>query len=225
MLSNVESMTTLPMNVPNLIPDNSDRDNDSARSVSLHLTDSDTGSDMEQYLNKGRNGSTSFLPLKRKGGFQRKIPFEQCLTKDQTKHIYDKVEVGKEIRIRKVVQQNISVSQKQETSANNINQYEIALLRNRNMRSNAQMDQWSILSDNIVYVKSKDSDIMNGIDIKSTNYREHKRIYRKMGTEGGERIGIDFGESPEVMKSRYMDVYDNIYAEVVMTNRFDENID
>ena len=46
-----------------------------------------------------------------------------------------------------------------------------------------------------------------------------------MGKEGGERIDIDFGESPEVIKSRYMDVYDNIYAEVVMTSRFDENVD
>ena len=35
---------------PNLTPD-TDRENDSARSVSLHLADSDTGSDTEQYLN------------------------------------------------------------------------------------------------------------------------------------------------------------------------------
>ena len=68
------------------------------------------------------------------------------------------------------------------------------------------MDQWSILSDNIVYVKSKDSDIMNGIDIKPIDYREHKRMYRKMNKEGGGSIDIDFGESPEVMKSKYMDV-------------------
>ena len=27
------------------------------------------------------------------------------------------------------------------------------------------------------------------------------------------------------MKSRYMNVYDNIYAEVVTTSRFDENVD
>ena len=27
------------------------------------------------------------------------------------------------------------------------------------------------------------------------------------------------------MKSRYMDVYDGIYAEVVTTSRFDENVD
>ena len=175
---------------------------------------------------KGRNGSTSFLPSKRKGGFQREIPFEQCLTKDQTKHIYDKIETGEEIRIRKSVQQNIPDSSKQETFANNVNQYEKALLSDRyTRRSNAQMDQWSILSDNIVYVKSKDSDIMNGIDIKSIDYREHKRMYRKMNKEGEERIDIDFGESPEVMKSRYMDVYDNVYAEVVATSRFDENVD
>ena len=76
---------------------------------------------------KGRNGSTSFLPSKGKGGFQREIPFEQCLTKDQTKYIYDKVEAGEEIRTRKLVQQNIPGSPKQETSVNNINQYETTL--------------------------------------------------------------------------------------------------
>ena len=63
------------------------------------------------------------------------------------------------------------------------------------------------------------------IYIKSIDYREYKRLYRKMGKEGGEKLEMDFGESPEIMKSRYMDVYDNVYAEVIMTNRFDENVD
>ena len=103
---------------------------------------------------KGRNGSASFLPSKRKGGFQRKIPFEQCLTKEEMKKNYDTVETGEEVRIRKLVQQNISDFPKQETFVTNINQYEKALLSDRNMRrSNAQMEQWSILSDNIVYVR------------------------------------------------------------------------
>ena len=73
---------------------------------------------------KGRNGSTSFLPSTRKGGFQREIPFGECLTEDQTKYIYDKIETGEEIRIRKLVQQNIPDSAKQETFANDVNQYE-----------------------------------------------------------------------------------------------------
>ena len=168
---------------------------------------------------KGRNGSTLFLPSKRKGGFQRKLPSDQCLTKEQMKQIYDKVELGEEVEIRKLVEHNTSISPKQEMFANDVNQDEKALLSDRNTRrrSNSQMEQWSKLSDNIVYVWTEDNDIMNGINIKMIDYREHKRMYRKMGKEGGEWLDIDFGESPEIMKSRYMDVYDNIYTEVVMT--------
>ena len=175
---------------------------------------------------KGRNGSTSFLPLKKKGDLQGKIPSELCLTKEQAKQIYDKIESGEEVKIRKIIQQNISILPKQVTSRNDVNQYEKALLSDRNIiKSNLQMEQWSILSDNTVYVKSEDNDIMNGIDIKLIDYRDHKRMYRKMGKEGGEWLNIDFGESPEIMKNRYMDVYDEIYAEVVTTSRFDENVD
>ena len=109
----------------------------------------------------------------------------------------------------------------------NTNPYEKALLSDRNLKrtANSQIEQWLILSDNIVYVKSEDKDIMNGIDIKPIDYQKHKRIYRKMNKEGGEKIGIDFGESPEVMRNRYMDIYDEVYAEVVTTSRFDENVD
>ena len=39
---------------------------------------------------KGRNGSTSFLPLMKKGGLQGKMQSELCLTKEQAKQIYDK---------------------------------------------------------------------------------------------------------------------------------------
>ena len=38
-------------------------------------------------------------------------------------------------------------------------------------------------------------------------------------------MDIDFGESPNVLKDKYMDVYEDVFAEVVTTNRFDENVD
>ena len=47
---------------------------------------------------KGRNDSTSFLPLKKKGGLQGKIQSELCLTKEQAKQIYDKIESGEEVK-------------------------------------------------------------------------------------------------------------------------------
>ena len=91
-------------------------------------------------------------------------------------------------------------------------------------KNKSQMDQWSILSDNIVYVRSVSNDDMNGIDIKMVDYQDHKRMYRRMGKEG-QRMDIDFGESPNVLKDKYMDVYDDVFQEVVTTNRFDENVD
>ena len=175
---------------------------------------------------KGRNGSTSFLPLMKKGGFQSKVISEACLSKDQAKQVYDKIESGDEFKIRKTMQKSKAKAPKQVKERKDVNQYEKVLLSDRNMiKNNLQMEQWSILSDNIVYVRSEDNDIMNGIDIKMIDYRDHKRMYKKISKEEGEQLNIDFGESPEVLKNKYMDVYDEIYAEIVMTSKFDENID
>ena len=50
---------------------------------------------------KGRNGSTSFLPLNKKGGLTTNVFSENCLTKEQSKYVYDKVESGDELKVRK----------------------------------------------------------------------------------------------------------------------------
>ena len=92
-------------------------------------------------------------------------------------------------------------------------------------KNKSQMEQWSILSDNIVYVRSVGNDDMNRIDIKMVDYKDHRRMYRKMGKEEEQRMNIDFGESPNVLKGKCMDVYEDAFAEVVTTNRFDENVD
>ena len=109
---------------------------------------------------------------------------------------------------------------------NDINLYEKVLLIDVNTmdKNKSQMEQWSILSDNIVYVRSVSNDDMNGIDIKVVDYQDQRRMYRKMGKEEGQRMNIDFGESPNVLKGKYMDVYADVFAEVVTTNRFDENV-
>ena len=50
-------------------------------------------------------------------------------------------------------------------------------------------------------------------------------MYKRIGKEEGQRMNIDFGESAEVLKGKYMDVYKDVFAEVVTTNRFNENVD
>ena len=166
------------------------------------------------------------MPIQRNGGSQKDMS-SQCLTPEQTKQIYDNIEIGEMVRIRKMDKQNIQNTQKQVMLVGDTNPYEKVLLSDRNLdrKFNSQIEQWSILSNNITYIKSEDKDIMSSIDIKPINYQKHKRIYRKMNKEQGEKVDIDFGESPQIMKDRYMDIYDGVYAEVVATSRFDENVD
>ena len=120
----------------------------------------------------------------------------------------------------------IHFHQKQVKEKKDINLYEKVLIGDINtIQNKLQMEQWSILSDNIVYVRSEGNDVMNGIDIKMVDYRDHRRMYRRMGKEEAEGLNIDFGESPKVLRDKYMDVYEEVFAEVVTTNRFDENVD
>ena len=150
-----------------------------------------------------------------------------CLTEDQAKYVHDKIESGDELKVWKtVLQQNKSNLPKQVKGRKDVNMYEKVLISDMNtIKNRLQMEQWSILRDNIVYVRSVGNDIMNGIVIKMVDYRDHKRMYRRMGKEEGERLNIDFGENPKLLRDKYMDVYEEIYAEVVTTNRFDENVD
>ena len=55
---------------------------------------------------KGRNGSTSFLTSTRKGGVQKEMS-NQCLTTEQTKQIYDKIETGEMVNLRKLDRQDV----------------------------------------------------------------------------------------------------------------------
>ena len=46
-----------------------------------------------------------------------------------------------------------------------------------------------------------------------------------MEGEEGETLDIDFGINPEILKTNYFDLYEDVHAEMVYTNRFDENSD
>ena len=121
---------------------------------------------------KGRNGPTSFFPFKKKGGLNNKVISEMCLTEYQAKHVYDKIESGGKLKVGKtVLQQSNSSLPKQVNERKDVNLYEKVLISDINtIKNKLQMEQWSILSDNIVYVRSEGNGVMDGIDIKMVDY-------------------------------------------------------
>ena len=57
------------------------------------------------------------------------------------------------------------------------------------------------------------------------DYRHHKELYFKLKGEERETLDIDFGIYPDILKSKYLDVYEGVYAEMVYANKFNENSD
>ena len=43
--------------------------------------------------------------------------------------------------------------------------------------------------------------------------------------EKGETLEVDFGINPEMLKSNYLDMSEEVHTEMVYTNRFDDNSD
>ena len=62
-------------------------------------------------------------------------------------------------------------------------------------------------------------------NIDTLDYRHHKELYLKLKGEERETLDVDFGIYPDTLKSKYLDVYEGIYAEMVYANKFNENSD
>ena len=87
-----------------------------------------------------------------------------------------------------------------------------------------EMRNWSIFSDNVRYIQH-DQVTHQNLNIDTLDYRDHKDLYHKLREEKRETSDIDFGLYPDIIKSRYLDVYEGVYAEMVYANKFNENSD
>ena len=63
------------------------------------------------------------------------------------------------------------------------------------------------------------------LNFDTLDYRNHKDLYLQLKEEQREALDIDFGSYPDITKARYLDVYEDVYAEMVYSSKFDENSD
>ena len=88
------------------------------------------------------------------------------------------------------------------------------------------MENWSILSDSVRYVQPDErSKTPHRLDINTLDYCRHKRLYCRLKGEENHMLDVDFGTNLDTMRSNYLDMHEGVHAEVVCTNRFDENSD
>ena len=92
-------------------------------------------------------------------------------------------------------------------------------------KSPAQMKEWSILSDHVIYIKSDGSKTFNNLSIDLLNYRQDRDLYRELQEKELLNTDVNFGSSPDKLKAEYLDVYKGVHAEIVSSDRFDEDTD
>ena len=175
-----------------------------------------------------RNGTTTFLPLDSRIGGQGRDNHPtvgQCLTRQQARYIYRKVETGEIINTGMMEQEIEQEKQlnKTDDKGGEINPYQELIVNNAEKIEPlmTQMEQWSILSNVLNYVQHSRFHSMNHtLDIKVVNKYKHKP-----NTDDREFKELDFGTTPQKLQEEYMDVYEGIHSEIVSSNRFDENSD
>ena len=55
------------------------------------------------------------------------------------------------------------------------------------------------------------------------NYRQNRDLYKRLNSKEMIKTSLNFGKGPEKLKSDYLVVYKGMYAEVISTDRFDED--
>ena len=170
---------------------------------------------------KGKNDSTPFLPLKSKTGGKVTYVHNKeslCLTERQPDHVYKAMEKGDMINTKTMTSE---MTQNQDD-----NPYKRVVLNNiyKLPESCPEMKNWSIFSDNVRYVQHDQITAQN-LDLDTLDYRNHQDLYFQLKDKEIETLDIDFGLYPDVTKARYLDVYEDIYAEMVYASKFDENSD
>ena len=139
---------------------------------------------------------------------------DQFLTEKELKQVYKGGDPKKGVRI------NVT----ELTEDKNIYQKGIIadIIQNK---ATKPMESWSILSDHVKYVQHDESDNLHNVNFDSLNYCVNEDIYRELKEQIMLKTSIEFSGVSEKLKSDYLDVYDGVYAEVISTNRFDEDTD
>ena len=83
------------------------------------------------------------------------------------------------------------------------------------------MEQWSILSNvvnNIQYDRNPKN--FYDLDIMTIDQKHHRKIYDRFKEEQRQILELDFGNTPEKLRKKYLDMYEGVPSEVINTTRF-----
>ena len=181
-------------------------------------------------LIKGRNDLPTFLPLSPQiGGHvsNSKPKDNQYLTEKQARHVYKKIESGGIINadtLHQEIEQERQLNRIDDTSKDK-NPYKELKVNNAEKIEPlfTQMEQWSILSNTLNYMQYyRYPKNYHSLGISVVN-----KCRKNLTTKEEERdiLELDFGQTLDILREEYLDVYEGIQSKILSTTRFEENSD
>ena len=87
-----------------------------------------------------------------------------------------------------------------------------------------QMEQWSILSRTLYYIQYGRYP-KNYQSLRINTVHKCRKGPRTEDKEEKDMLELDFGQTPDILKEEYLNVYEGIQSEILSTKIFDENSD
>ena len=81
---------------------------------------------------------------------------------------------------------------------------------------------WSIFSDNVRSIQHDEKDPTQ-VKLQYPRLLTTQRALLQVKRRGKQTLDIGFGVNFETLKINYLDLYEDVQAEMIYTNRFDEN--
>ena len=89
----------------------------------------------------------------------------------------------------------------------------------------SKMEQWSILTNVVIYVQyDKHPRNFHSLNVSTINKENYKRNL-KSEEKQSQKLDLDFDDTLEKLKREHLDVYEGIQLEILSTTKFEENSD
>ena len=86
------------------------------------------------------------------------------------------------------------------------------------------MELWLILRDNVKYIEHDEKSV-HSLDIETLDYTQHNHLYHKLKAQEKQITDMDFGGNSDILRTHYLDMYEEVQMEMVQANRYDGNSD
>ena len=118
------------------------------------------------------------------------------MTEDQARFVYKKVNVGKDINTETMKPEMEQGKGNTEMDDSCDNTYQKAILNeiNKKEKVSTKMEDWSILSDHVKYVRHGET--FHKLNVNTFNYCQNKDLHQELKGKEILMVDVDFGSSP-----------------------------